>query len=475
LAQNVEMAWEWPDIRRMFVRFGSFSRFVNFDKRGTGTSDRSGRIDSIDERVDDLAAVMNAADIDRAHILGGSEGGPVAALFAATYPERVESLVLAGTGSTIYPLGMTDEQRQAAVDRIDVASRMWGTPESPVVDAFAPSLASNPEFRAWHQRYERSAASHDSIREVLRSSLDVDVRDVLAEVEAPTLVLHRTGDKAFTVDQARDLADRIPHATFLEIPGDDHFAYAGDMEAWMAPIEEFVVGYISPAAPTHMPVSKPRVSTLGGFAVEIDGVPVPTSEWGSRHARQLCKRLVAARGWPLPREQLIDMLWPDDTNMDTLSARLSVQLSKLRRVLKGGVVADRQTVRLDLDEVETDLEALYRADDDAAIVATYVGEFLPEDIYEDWTNAARDDARTRFLTAARRLITNAIGAGDHGRSVSTARRLVDADRYDDDAHMLLVESLIAAGELREAERAHASWERSMAEIDADVPPLNTFT
>lgn len=475
LAQNIEMSWEWPDIRRMLDRFASFCRFVHFDKRGTGASDRTGRIDSIDERVDDLRGVMDAAGVERAHIFGGSEGGPVAALFAATYPHRVEGLILSGTGATLYPTNMTSDERQAAVDRIDIVAPMWGTPVSPVVDRFAPSLATNPDYRTWHQRYERAAASQDSIRQVLRSSIDVDVRDVLGDIESPALVLRRAGDQAFTLEQSRQLVDGIPNSTFVELDGNDHFAYAGDMETWMRHIEKFVVGSVGAPRPPEKPTRRPRITTLGAFAVEVDGELVPTSQWGSRHARQLCKRLVAARGWPVPREQLIDLLWPDDTDMNTLSARLSVQLSKLRRVLKGGVVADRQSVRIDLDEVDTDLESLYRASDDAAIVAAYAGEFLPDDVYEDWTNAARDDARTRFLTAARRLVTHSLDVGDHGRAASVARRLIEVDQYDDDAHRLLVESLVAAGEVREADRAHASWTVSMAAIDVEVPPLQTFT
>ena len=129
-----------------------------------------------------------------------------------------------------------------------------------------------------------------------------------------------------------------------------------------------------------------RIVTLGRFALELDGKEVPSSVWGSKRARQLCKQLVAVRGWPITRDQLIDHLWPDDPAIDRLGARLSVQLSTVRRALGGGIDADRQTVRLDLDEVSTDLEELYAANDDDAVVAAYTGEFLPEDRYDDWTN-----------------------------------------------------------------------------------------
>ena len=476
LAQNIEAAWEWPEVRHMLERFGSIARYIHFDKRGTGASDRSGRIDSIDERVDDLRCVMDAAGVDRAHLLGLSEGGPVAVLFAVTYPERVESLILAGTGSTIVPpeTMQSEAARAATLERFDLISRLWGTAESPIADRFAPTLAANPAFREWHQRYERLSASRDSFREMLEASLDVDVRDVLGDVDVPTLVIHRTGDPAFTMDQVRSLVDGIRGARYVGVSGGDHYVYSGDLDTWMDHIEEWVNGHVAPRQVATPAATKPIITTLGRFSVEVDGEPVPTSAWGSRLARQLCKRLVVARGWPITRDQLIDMLWPEEDDIHALRARLSVQLSKLRRVLGGGVVADRQTVRLDLDEVDTDLERFYGATDDAAIVAAYAGPLLPGDIYEDWTTAPRDEARSRFVTAARTLATAALERRDHRVAATTARRLIEADEYDGDAHRLLVTTLLAAGETREAVRAHDVWRVHMNELGVTVPGIETL-
>lgn len=472
MAQNIEMAWEQPEIRRMLEQFGAFSRFIVFDKRGTGCSDRRSGVNIIDERVEDVRAVMDAADVDRAHFFVQSEGGPMALLFAATYPDRVLSLTLIGSAASLPPPDLDDAELAAIHARQAVFVTQWGTPDSQVVDRFAPSMAGNRKFRTWHQRYERNAASTESLRELLELSLEMDAREVLPGLDVPTLVIHRTGDRVVPVERGRELAAGIPHARLVELPGDDHFCYAGDVHAWMDEFERFVTGEVRPKEPVTAP-TRVRITTLGRFGVDIDGEEVPTSDWGSRRARQLCKRLVAARGWPVTRDELIDLLWPDESGRSKLSARLSVQLSAVRRVLGGGVVADRESVRLDTATVSTDLEDLFRADGDAAIVATYTGEFLPEDIYDDWTQGPRSEARTLFVSAARRLGTEATATADHARAAGIARRLIATDRYDEAAHRLLVDSLLAASETAEARRAHQAYTSAMADLGVEVEPFST--
>jgi pimeloyl-ACP methyl ester carboxylesterase/DNA-binding SARP family transcriptional activator len=464
LAQNIEVAWEWPGIRSMHERFGSFSRYLVFDKRGTGASDRRSRMPGMDERVEDIRAVMDHAGIDSAHLFVQSDGGPMALVFAATYPHRVDSLTLMGSAATLGP-PWSEEQRIASRER-QVAE--WGTPASRMVDFFAPSLAADQEYRDWHQRYERLCATADSLRDLLDLAAELDATEVLPDLDVPTLVIHRTGDRVVPVEKGRRLAAAIEGARLLELPGDDHFAYVGDLDEWMGEVERFVTGSVRPKpAPPAQPAVV-HIATLGRFAVEVDGVEVPTSAWGSRLSRQLCKRLVAARGWPLTRDELIDMLWPDETDMRRLGPRLSVQLSAVRRVLNGGVIADRESVRLDLDEVSTDLEEFYKATDDAAIVAAYPGEFLPEDRYEAWTDPPRDEARARFVAAAKRLARKELGYGNAMAAAEIARRLVATDRYDSASHELLVDALVAAGEVGEARRAHEAWVEAMAELDVEV-------
>ena len=191
-------------------------------------------------------------------------------------------------------------------------------------------MAGNPEFRAWHQRYERSAATPESLVDLLDLTLEMNVRELLPKLDVSTLVVHRTGDRAIPIRYGRELAETIPGARMFEQPGDDHFSYAGDVDGWMDEVESFVTGSVS-SQPVRRPRTGTRIDVLGRFAVVRDGEEVVSSEWGSKLARQICKRLVAARGWPVTREQLIDLCWPGETDMTRLSARLSVQLSTVRQ------------------------------------------------------------------------------------------------------------------------------------------------
>ncbi len=466
-AQNIEAAWSWPDLHAMFERFGTFSRYLHFDKRGTGASDRTSRNPGIDERVDDLRAVMDYAGIERASLFAQSDGGSTAILFAATYPERVEHLVLFGTAASPHS-SASEDQRIAMRDHI---AEVWGTAESIIVDGFAPSLAANQEFRDWHQRYERQCAGAADVRDLLDLVAEMDVSDVLATLDVPTLVIHRTDELVIPIEAGRELAEVIPGARLLELEGFDHFAYVGDLSEWMPQVEQFVTGR-APAPPKEPTTSRDiQIDTLGRFAVRRGDEEVPVSAWGSRRARQLCKRLVAARGWPVTRDELIDLLWPDETDMRRLGARLSVQLSAVKRILDGGVIADRQTVRLDLDTVTTDLETFYKARDDAAIVAAYSGEFLPADRYEDWTERPRAEARMRFVDAARREASGHHRLGRYLEAAALGSRLVEVDPYDERGHRMVIDALTAAGEHREAARAHASYAATMADIGIAVEPL----
>lgn len=468
LAQNIELAWERPEIRAMFERFAEFCRFIHFDKRGTGASDKHTRVSELDQQVDDVRTIMEDAGVERAHLYVQSEGGPMSILFAATYPDRVESLTLFGTGPTMIDPGLSPEERAELGARADQVACEWGTPDSRIVDMFAPSMASDQEFRTWHQRYERNAATPHSLRELLEISISADVRDLLPTIQVPTLVLHRTGDR-IPIAWGQALAEGIPGARFVALEGDDHFSYAGDTGPWFEEVERFITGQVGDRPPRRRPATV-RVLTLGRFAVEVGGEEVPVSEWGSRLARQLLKRLVVARGWPVTRDQLMDLLWPDEHDADKLSARLSVLLSNVRRVLGGGVVADRQSVRLDLAAVDTDLETFHQAVDDRTVVAAYTGEFLPDDVYEDWTMGPRDEVRSIFTAAARRVASQDTDAGRHADAAAVARRLVEADRWDEEAHRLLCTALAAAGEDGAARRAHEAWVAAMSEIDGAVPP-----
>ena len=209
--QSVELLWDWEPTHRYFERWGAFGRCVQFDKRGMGSSDPTPHPPSIEERIDDISAVMDAVGFESATLLGMSEGGPMAMLFAATYPDRVDALVLGGTFASS-PVDDTPEARAAQLQLIDAYTSVWGTASSPTVDVFAPSQAANEGYRQWTMRYERLAAPPGVVRSHLAQVLDWDVRSVLGSISCPTLITHATGDLMVPVSAGRELAELIPGA-----------------------------------------------------------------------------------------------------------------------------------------------------------------------------------------------------------------------------------------------------------------------
>jgi pimeloyl-ACP methyl ester carboxylesterase/DNA-binding SARP family transcriptional activator len=462
MAQNIEMAWEWPAIRRMFEGFATFCRFVPFDKRGTGMSNRNLDIPRLDERIDELSAVFDHAGIDRSFVMGTSEGGPMALVFAATYPGRVQGVILESSSAFLGPPGdEATDGRDAFWSRF---VSTWGTSESITVDLFAPSLAGDGEFRSWHQRYERNAASRDAIGTLVDLAWQMDARGVLHRIECPVLILHRVGDLVVPIESAREtcglLLSHGVDVELVEMPGADHFLYAADLGLALGAIERFTTGEASDRIHAWRTV-RTEIVTMGRFDVVVDGTSVPTSEWGSKRARTLLKRLVVARGWPVTRDELVDLLWPEDAGIERLGARLSVQLSAVRRILGGGVIADRSSIRLDLDHVDVDIERWFAQTDDPAIVSGYDGEFLPDDRYEDWSAGLRDEIGARFGAAARRLA--AVSAP--GEAIELWRRVLGLDPYDEGAHRALVASLRSEGRLREARSAYQAYVAAMDDLE----------
>lgn len=471
-AQNIDVAWEWPELAEMFEWFGEFSHYLHFDKRGTGSSDRSVLVPDVDSRVDDLRAVMDAAEIEHAHLFVQSEGGPTALLFAAAYPSRVDSVILLGSGARIGTQELSPEEMAGVEARRREFCERWGTLDSFALDIFAPSKRSDAEFCAWWPRYERMSAGADSLLDLFTQMDLLDARDVLPDLDVPLLVMHRRNDGAMPFRLAEEVVELARDARLVEISGDDHFAFVGDVREWMDEIERWVTGTVADRsrAAAQPSAGTVRVTTLGRFAVDVDGVEVETSAWGSRLARTLLKRLAVARGWPVTRDELFSLLWPDEADRSKLGARLSVQLSGVRRVLGGGVIADRQTVALDPGHVGLDLVAFFDAADDAAVIDAHAGPLLPEEQYEDWVAPFRDEVRARFTLAARRELDRAIG--DDERMIDLARRLVDVDRWDEGAHRTLVETLDRVGDRAGADRARAVALEAFAEIGvAPDPPI----
>lgn len=465
LAQNVELAWERPEYRAFFGRLGAFARVVHHDKRGTGASDRTTHMPTVDQRVEDLLAVMDAAAVDRAHLLGLSEGGPVAIAAAATYPDRVASLTLFGSGARTIG-DETDDERASRRSLWRIFQDAWGTDDTVTLDVFGPSAARDPGYRAWEPRYERQSATPGALAELLEMVEAIDVRPLLGSLAVPALLVHRRDDRVVDVARAREAAALLPTARLVELEGDDHLAQVGDVDEWVDQLERFVAGTVTTRErrPGRPPV---RIETMGGFRVLVDGRAVPAGAWGSRQARVVCKRLAVAVDRPVPRDELSDLLWPDEPDDARRSARLSVVLSNVRRVLGGGLVADRDAVRLDLDAVDLDLvpvrDAL-AAGDDEALVRAHAGTVLPEDAYDDWAIAVRDRVSSAVASALRRLAAAAAAAERWDAVVDHARAGLDLDPYDEPAHELLVQALVAAGRRGEARTADARYRERMAEL-----------
>src|SRR5436305_5779459 len=218
-ATHLELQWEMPPLARFFKRLSRFSRLIVFDKRGTGLSDPVAEVPTLEQRIDDIRAVMDAAASERAAFMGISEGGPTSVLFAAAHPARVTSLVLYGamgrtTEAPDYPWASSAEAlRESAAEFI---APYWGQDAEGTVELFAPSLADDPQAVEFSARMERSAASPAMVQQIFEMFLDIDVRDVLSTIHVPALVLHRRGDRVVNRRAGKDLAAQIPDARYVE-------------------------------------------------------------------------------------------------------------------------------------------------------------------------------------------------------------------------------------------------------------------
>jgi pimeloyl-ACP methyl ester carboxylesterase len=241
---NVEAVWNSPPRARFLERLASFCRLILFDKRGTGMSDRGSQIFTLEQRMEDVHAVMDAAGSQRAALFGFSEGGPMSFLFAATYPQRTRALVLYGSyarrsWAPDYPYAWKPEQWDAFLDRIEHG---WGTRAGVDLEQWAPSVAHEEQAANAMLAYFRSAASPGAALAVMKMNREIDVRSVLPSVRVPTLVLHRVGERVIHIDNARYMASRIPGAKLVELPGVDHVPWVGDAESVLQEIQEFLTG-----------------------------------------------------------------------------------------------------------------------------------------------------------------------------------------------------------------------------------------
>lgn len=242
---HVELAWEEPRLAHFMTRLASFSRLIVFDKRGTGMSDPVPSAPTMEERMDDIRAVMEEVGSPRAAVMGVSEGGTLSLLFSHLHRERAQSLILYGSwarrlAAPDYPWGPDAATLERHLGKMEKA---WATGEWWASDQ--PSPLDDEVHRKWWAKYLRTAASPAMAEKLIRMNTEVDLREMLPEIEVPTLILHRTDDHWIDVGHARYMADRIPDARYVELPGVDHRFWLGDVETILSEVEIFLTGRTS--------------------------------------------------------------------------------------------------------------------------------------------------------------------------------------------------------------------------------------
>ncbi|RZL86943.1 MAG: adenylate/guanylate cyclase domain-containing protein [Variovorax sp.] len=262
---SVEGGWEDPQLAHFYKRLASFARLILFDKRGTGMSDPVSvhQFPTLEQRMDDVRAVMDAAGSRKAALVGVSEGGPLSLLFAASHPDRTSAIVLIGAFARIawapdHAFGAPPEMHWGMLERME---QRWG--QGVLLSAFAPSLAKNAAARESWARLQRRAASPSAAAAASRMAYEIDVRSILPAIRVPTMVLHRIDDQMVSVEHARYFARHIPEAKLVEFPGVDHFFWVGDADAYIDHVEEFLTGERHAAEPDRVLASILFVDIVG--------------------------------------------------------------------------------------------------------------------------------------------------------------------------------------------------------------------
>lgn len=239
---NLDMYEDFPPIDRALRQFPPSARLIMWDRRGSGLSDRLVGPATLEEGMDDLLAVLDAADSESAALFGLNESGSLCALTAATHPERVSHLILYGTyAATIrqedYPWAPTPEER---AEQVELITEHWGTSAAPFM--MNPSTVDDEAFQRWARRWQRNSVTPDAVPLFYETLVNTDVRRVLPTIKVPTLVLHRRGDQVVPIENGRYLADKIPDAKLVELDGDDHIPFFGDWQSVADEVDEFVLG-----------------------------------------------------------------------------------------------------------------------------------------------------------------------------------------------------------------------------------------
>jgi len=239
---NIDTFWEEPSHVRFFNSLASFVRVILFDKRGTGLSDRVTESPTLEERMDDVRAVLDAVGSQRAALLGYSEGGPMCALFSATYPERTQSLIMIGSYPRLmvaddYPWGRSIEDSEEFLNRL---KREWGGPVG--LELRAPSRVNDQLFRQWWSKFLRTSASPSTALALTIANAEIDIRHMLPSIQVPTLLIHAKGDRTIHVKASRYMAQQIPAAKLVELDSQDHIPFAECSDQIIDEVQEFLTG-----------------------------------------------------------------------------------------------------------------------------------------------------------------------------------------------------------------------------------------
>ena len=279
---HLEVWWDLPPFRAWCERIGEFARLIRFDKRGMGMSDRVPGATTLETRMDDIRAVMDAAGSEEAVLIGQSEGGPLSMLFAAAYPKRTQALVLAGAEvrerrDEEWPWGEgSEEEFEAYIAGVD---ERWGKPRP--MGSFVPSIGDASWFSEWFGRLQRNSATPGAWKAFARMAFGIDVRHVVPHIKVPTLIYHTVGDQVCSVENGRYLARHIPGSQYVESPGADHFVWAAEADPFIAGLREFITGE------RHaQPTTVDRVLATVLFT-DIVGSTTRATELGDRRWREL--------------------------------------------------------------------------------------------------------------------------------------------------------------------------------------------
>lgn len=295
---NVELGWEQAHIVRFYERLASFSRLILFDKRGTGLSDRvpDERLPTLEERTDDIRAVLDAAGSERAAVFGSSEGGSMCVLFAATYPARTRALITHGIfakrrRSPDYPWAPTTTDREAWL--AELAARWGGDVD---LSTIAPSVAGDPVVKAWFSRFARLSVSPSAAVALGRMNTDIDIRAVLPTIRVLTLMFHAVGDADARIEEGRWIAGRIPGARLIELDGNDHIPFFANADKVADEVQRFLTGAPPPVEPDRFLATVLFTDIVEGTkrAAELGD-----RRWGElleRHHRLVREELVRHRG-----------------------------------------------------------------------------------------------------------------------------------------------------------------------------------